>query len=270
MGRRVQAGAQGRAPQGREGRQVEQGVSLHEQQGSTVAHRLPPAQKLHEADSVGLERHGHHLEGLGELRGGGQEERVGLAASGQRVLTSEQPWRTQGSLCTGQPPIPDTRAPTWENTSDFSLGAVVARCRMRRSSPSTLALHSPWGWICRQQNKIGSLNQLHCGTQLHCSNQAMTTSRPVRSTATLNHPPPAHPCPPGQALQSRGRRRRCWHCCRPPPRGRPAWPSPWRGTRRTGPASAPAWSCTPCRRRGRSRCRREGQQAGRATNTHDT
>lgn len=33
-------------------------------------------------------------------------------------------------------------------TAPFSAGAVVCRCTRRRSSASTLALHSPWGWIC--------------------------------------------------------------------------------------------------------------------------
>ena len=44
-------------------------------------------------------------------------------------------------------PLP-TQVRTWLNTRLFSLGVVVCRCSRRRSSASTLALHSPCGWIC--------------------------------------------------------------------------------------------------------------------------
>ena len=40
--------------------------------------------------------------------------------------------------------------------SAFSAGAVVRRCSKRRSRPSTLALHSPWGWICGAGRRQGA------------------------------------------------------------------------------------------------------------------
>lgn len=58
------------------------------------------------------------------------------------------------------PSIEHTRR-TWLNTRLFSLGVVVCRCSSRRSSASTLALHSPWGWIC-----AGATGQAEAGRQL--------------------------------------------------------------------------------------------------------
>lgn len=60
----------------------------------------------------------------------------------------------RGTCQPGAAGPPCTRAPA--PAAPFSAGAVVCMCSRRRSSASTLALHSPWGWICeaRQRGEV--------------------------------------------------------------------------------------------------------------------
>ena len=172
------------------------------QHSPAVTHRLAPPDQLHEANAVGLQRQRHQLEGLWELREHQRllRRRGCLQAAGSGVGAEgcggwharESPKHVPGGARRHRHCCASSAAST---AAAGRPAGPTCRCSRRRSSASTLALHSPWGWIWgegrqggggRGQGGGSGVNSKAAQTAGERSEQA---AQQVRDAPPTPHPP---------------------------------------------------------------------------------